>query len=94
MDEASQIFGLLSNADFWEDDQNRGWSMQMPGGMSVEIGQNGSNWVWKVTGPDGAERISSKAFPSIREAKNDLRVELKRRRESIIYEGMGPADMS
>jgi hypothetical protein len=94
MNEADQIFQLLSNATFWEEDQCRNWSMQMGGGMSVDIGTKGANWTWALTRPDRSCSFSPQAFPSVREAKNDLQAELKRRREALLYESQGPATIS
>jgi hypothetical protein len=93
MDEATQIFTLLSGSTFWED-ETRGCSMNMPGGMIVGIDPKGSGWTWRITRPDGSNRVSPEAFPSVQEAKSELRRELERRREEIIDEGMGPASVS
>ena len=87
MNEASHIHHLLWSVDakaFWEDDQYRGWSLNAPGGMSVTIGQKGSNWTWTVTRPDCSVRSSPGTFPSVKQAKADLRLELERRRQEII----------
>lgn len=93
MDEAAQILALLSESSFWED-ESRGWSMSIVGGMSVGIDPKGSNWTWRVTRPDRSQWTSPQPFPSVQAAKNNLREELKRRREKLIDESTGPASQS
>jgi hypothetical protein len=92
MNEEHQIYRILTDEAWWEDDQYRNWSMQ--GGMSVDIGTKGANWTWALTRPDRSVTFSPQAFPSVQEAKNDLRAELKRRREALVYETIGPASIS
>ncbi len=97
MDEATQMFHVLHDtcsADFWENDRCRGWSMDIKGGMSVGIDPQGSNWTWRIARPDGSQRGSSQAFPSVEEAKNHLRAELNRRREDLLGQSVGPARLS
>jgi hypothetical protein len=94
MNEEAQIFAVLSSTPFWKDDQIRVWSMTMAGGMSVGIEQQGSCWTWRITRPDGSQCLSPQSFPSVRDAKNELQAELKRRREALVYESTGPAIVS
>ena len=97
MNEADQIYQLLRSAEaetFWEEDKCNGWSVNAPGGMSVSIGQKGPVWTWAVVRPDGSRRFSPGSFPTVRQAKADLRSELEQRRREIIDRDTGPAGIS
>jgi hypothetical protein len=91
MNEADQLFGLLSSDTFWVEDEYPEWSMNMGGGISVKLCQCGSIWTWKLTGSEGSVQSSPRAFLSVREAKGDLRAELERRRKQLVYESMEAA---
>jgi hypothetical protein len=93
MDEAAQITALLASETFWQDDLCQTWSMQMGGGLSVEIGRRGTGWAWRYVRPDRSELVSPEAFRSVQAAKNALRAELTGRREALVYERMGPASV-
>ena len=73
MNKAEQILSLLSESTFWEDDQVRGFSMNMAGGISIGIDPKGSNWTLRITRSDGSSWVSPQAFPSVHSAKEVLR---------------------
>jgi hypothetical protein len=94
MDESWQIMQALSPQEFWEDNQRRGWSMSVQGGLSMGVDQQGLGWNWRITRPDGSHHLSPQPFSSVPAAKAALRAELQRRREGLVYESIGPANMS
>jgi len=92
MNEADQIHHILSDVAWWEDDQCRNWSMQ--GGVSVDIGTKGPNWTWAIIRSDGKKQFGPQAFPTVRQAKASLRVELERMQSEIRDKETGPAQVS
>jgi hypothetical protein len=91
MNEADQILAAFTSIEFWLDNRRRGWSMSIPGGLSLQIGRTASEWTWSITRPDGTRWLSSLTFPTMKAAKENLREELERRCEDLSKAGMRPA---
>jgi hypothetical protein len=94
MDEATQIMQGLSLAEFWEDDQFRDWRMEMESGISIAIKPQGSSWTCSIIRPDGSVWLSPQTYPSVQTAKNGLRCELERLRDTLLADPLRLAEVS